>query len=27
VCHAQGIEVRAFLTRMCLFLQEKQDED
>jgi hypothetical protein len=27
VCHAQGIEVRAFLARMCLFLQEKQDED
>jgi hypothetical protein len=27
VCHAQGIKVRAFLARMCLFLQEKQDED
>jgi hypothetical protein len=27
VCHAQGIEVRAFLARMCLFLQEKQDEE
>jgi hypothetical protein len=27
VCHAQGIGVRAFLARMCLFLQEKQDED
>jgi hypothetical protein len=27
VWHAQGIEVRAFLARMCLFLQEKQDED
>lgn len=27
VCHAQGIEVRAFLARMCLLLQEKQDED
>jgi hypothetical protein len=27
VCHAQGIEVRAFLARMCLFLQEKQDGD
>jgi hypothetical protein len=27
VCHAQGIEVRAFLSRMCLLLQEKQDED
>jgi hypothetical protein len=26
VCHAQGIEVRAFLARICLFLQEKQDE-
>jgi hypothetical protein len=27
VCHAQGIEVRAFLARMCLLLQEKQDKD
>jgi hypothetical protein len=27
VCHAQGIKVRAFLARMCLLLQEKQDED
>jgi hypothetical protein len=27
VCHVQGIEVRAFLDRMCLLLQEKQDED
>jgi hypothetical protein len=27
VCHAQGIEVRAFLASMCLFLQEKKDED
>jgi hypothetical protein len=27
VCHAQGIEVRAFLARMCLFLQEKKDKD
>jgi hypothetical protein len=27
VCHAQGIEVRAFLTMTCLLLQEKQDED
>jgi hypothetical protein len=27
VCHAQGIEVQAFLARMCLLLQEKQDED
>jgi hypothetical protein len=26
VFHAQGIENRAFLARMCLFLQEKQDE-
>jgi hypothetical protein len=27
MCHAQGIEVRAFLARMCILLQEKQDED
>jgi hypothetical protein len=27
VCHTQGIKVRAFLARMCLLLQEKQDED
>jgi hypothetical protein len=27
MCPAQGIEVRAFLARMCLFLQEKQDGD
>jgi hypothetical protein len=27
VCHAQGIEVRAFLAKMYLLLQEKQDED
>jgi hypothetical protein len=27
MCHAQGIKVRPFLARMCLLLQEKQDED